>query len=45
VPYNNLIARIHDMLGQDPELARDIVAARDAIYGRLADRTQFAMLD
>lgn len=44
-PYNNLIARIHDMLGQDPELARDIVGARDAIFERLADRTQFAMLD
>ena len=44
-PYNSLIARIEGMLGRDPELARDIVAARDAIFERLADRTQFALLE
>ena len=44
-PYNSLIARIQGMLGQDPALARDIVAAKEAIFERLADRTQFAMLN
>ncbi len=43
-PYNQLIARIEGMLGKDPTLARDIVAARDSIWDKLADRTQFASL-
>ncbi len=44
-PYNTLIARIDGMLGQDPALARDILAAKDTIFERLADRTQFAMMN
>jgi hypothetical protein len=44
-PYNNLIAKIHGMLIKDPKLAQDIVASKDAIWERLADRTKFASLE
>jgi hypothetical protein len=44
-PYNRLLAKIHGMLKKDPQLARDIVASRESIWGVLADRTQFASLD
>lgn len=43
-PYDKLILKIRGMLARDPQLARDIVASKDAIWDRLADRTQFARL-
>lgn len=43
-PYDKLILRIRGMLARDPQLARDIVASKDAIWDRLADRTRFASL-
>jgi hypothetical protein len=43
-PYDKLILKIRGMLTRDPQLARDIVASKDAIWDRLADRTQFASL-
>lgn len=44
-PYQRLMAKIQVMLKKDPQLARDIVASREAIWGVLADRTQFASLN
>ena len=43
-PYDKLILKIRGMLARDPQLARDIVASKDAIWDRLADRTRFASL-
>jgi hypothetical protein len=44
-PYNALIDKIYAMLKKDPALGRDILASRDAIWGLLSDRTQFASLN
>jgi len=44
-PYESLIAKIQGMLGNDPQLASDIVASKDAIWDRLSDRTRFAALE
>lgn len=43
-PYDKLVLKIRGMLARDPRLARDIVASKDAIWDRLADRTRFASL-
>lgn len=43
-PYDRLILKIRGMLARDPQLARDIVVSKDAIWDRLADRSQFARL-
>jgi hypothetical protein len=44
-PYTRLLAKIQGLLKKDPQLARDITASREAIWGVLADRTQFASLN
>jgi hypothetical protein len=44
-PYTRLMAKIQGLLKKDPKLARDITASREAIWGVLADRTQFASLN
>ena len=44
-PYDTLIVKIRGMLKDDPKLARDIVASKEAIWEKLADRTQFASLN
>jgi hypothetical protein len=43
-PYERLIASIQSRLGRDPQLAGDISASREAIWGVLADRTKFASI-
>ncbi len=43
-PYDKLILKIRGMLARDPQLARDIVASKEAIWDKLADRTRFASL-
>ena len=44
-PYDGLILKIHGMLKQDPQLAQDIVASKEAIWARLADREKFASVN
>jgi uncharacterized radical SAM superfamily Fe-S cluster-containing enzyme len=44
-PYNALIDKIYAMLKKDPALGQDILASREAIWGLLSDRTQFASLN
>ena len=41
-PYERLIASIQSRLGRDPQLAGEISASREAIWGVLTDRTKFA---
>lgn len=41
-PYERLIASIQSRLGRDPQLAGEIFASREAIWGVLTDRTKFA---
>ena len=43
-PYERLIASIQSRLGRDPQLAGEISASREAIWGVLTDRTKFASL-
>ena len=42
--YERLIASIQSRLGRDPQLAGEISASREAIWGVLTDRTKFASL-
>lgn len=44
-PYEKLIRQIQTLLTRDPDLARDILTSKEAIWVVLADRTQFASLD
>ena len=41
-PYESLIASIQARLGRDPQLAGEIFASREAIWGVLTDRSKFA---
>ena len=43
-PYERLIASIEARLGRDPQLAGEIYASREAIWGVLTDRTKFASI-
>ena len=43
-PYYRLMAKVHEVLRDDPQLAADVVASREPIWGVLADRAQFASL-
>ena len=43
-PYERLIASIQSRLGRDPQLADEISASREAIWGALTDRTKFASI-
>jgi len=43
-PYERLIASIQSRLGRDPQLAGEIYASREAIWGVLTDRTKFASI-
>ncbi len=43
-PYENLIASIQSRLGRDPQLAGEILASREAIWGVLTDRTKFVTI-
>ena len=43
-PYERLIASIQSRLGRDPQLAGEIFASREAIWGVLTDRTKFASI-
>jgi hypothetical protein len=43
-PYERLIASIQSRLGRDPQLAGEISASREAIWGVLTDRTKFASI-
>jgi len=43
-PYERLIASIQSRLGRDPQLAGQISASREAIWGVLTDRTRFASI-
>ena len=43
-PYERLIASIQARLGRDPQLAGEIHASREAIWGVLTDRTKFASI-
>ncbi len=43
-PYESLIASIQSRLGRDPQLAGEISASREAIWGALTDRTKFASI-
>ena len=43
-PYERLIASIQSRLGRDPQLAGEISASREAIWGVLTDRTRFASI-
>jgi uncharacterized protein involved in exopolysaccharide biosynthesis len=43
-PYEKLIASIQARLGRDPQLAGEIHASREAIWGVLTDRTKFASI-
>jgi hypothetical protein len=43
-PYESLIASIQSRLGRDPQLAGEIFASREAIWGVLTDRTKFASI-
>jgi hypothetical protein len=40
-PYERLIASIESRLGRDPQLAGEISASREAIWGVLTDRSKF----
>ena len=42
--YERLIASIQSRLGRDPQLAGEISASREAIWGVLTDRTKFASI-
>lgn len=44
-PYNALIDKTYALLKKDPALGADILASREAIWGRLSDQTQFASLN
>jgi hypothetical protein len=43
-PYERLIASIQSRLGRDPQLAGEISASREAIWGVLTDRAKFASI-
>src|SRR5258706_9222831 len=43
-PYESLIASIQSRLGRDPQLAGEIFASREAIWGVLTDRSKFASI-
>ena len=43
-PYEKLIASIQSRLGRDPQLAGEIYASREAIWGVLNDRSKFASI-
>ena len=43
-PYETLVASIQSRLGRDPQLASEISASREAIWGVLTDRTKFASI-
>jgi len=43
-PYERLIASIQSRLGRDPQLAGEIYASREAIWGVLTDRSKFASI-
>ncbi len=43
-PYERLIASIQSRLGRDPQLAGEIFASREAIWGVLTDRTKFVTI-
>lgn len=43
-PYERLIASIQARLVRDPQLAREVSASREAIWGVLTDRARFASL-
>ena len=42
--YERLIASIQSRLGRDPQLAGEIYASREAIWGVLTDRSKFASI-
>jgi hypothetical protein len=44
LPYERLISSIQSRLGRDPQLAGEIYASREAIWGVLTDRTKFASI-
>ena len=43
-PYDKLMAKMQASLKDDPQLAADVVASREPIWGVLADRAPFASL-
>jgi hypothetical protein len=43
-PYNRLMAKLHEALKNDPQLAADVTASREPIWDVLANRAQFASL-
>jgi hypothetical protein len=43
-PYERLVASIQARLGRDPQLAGEISASREAIWGVLTDRSKFASI-
>jgi len=43
-PYDRLMAKMQASLKDDPQLAADVVASREPIWGVLADRAPFASL-